>query len=295
MGRIKELNVYTDKLKKTKKILLVSDIHKEKKCGQENLDNLKEELIYDIDDVDFIVIPGDLINDTEDLKDPIFRRLFLDSLESFTEGKPTIVSAGNHDKMTRIGTEKWNLGDKSLLPLALRELDNVTFIRNQITHRVGNICFGGFSPNCTYYLNKKESKEEYSKQFYSMFDKDKFSRETFNIFLTHEPQSIINLSKEKGECIQPNTDLVVSGHMHNGLVPVFLHKLHGNKGWISPQMDLFPKYAQGEHTIGDTDFIINGAVNTRVETPLINKIYGPNATIITINPSKEKQKVKRYY
>ena len=108
--------------------------------------------------------------------------------------------------------------------------------------------------------------------------------------LTHEPQSIIKLSKEKGCCIQENTDLVISGHMHNGLLPVFVHKIIKNTGLISPQMEFFPTYAQGEYTIDSTDFIINGAINTRVETPIINNIYGPSATILTINPSRINKK-----
>lgn len=109
-----------------------------------------------------------------------------------------------------------------------------------------------------------------------------FNQNKFNIFLTHEPHSIINLSLENNKCIQLYTDLVVSGHMHNGLLPNFLHPYCGTKGIISPQMELFPEYAQGEVKVGDTDFIINGPVNARIETPLINRIYGPSATIITL-------------
>ena len=32
----------------------------------------------------------------------------------------------------------------------------------------------------------------------------------------------IRISKEAGTCLVPNTDLIVSGHMHNGFTPNFL-------------------------------------------------------------------------
>ena len=81
--------------------------------------------------------------------------------------------------------------------------------------------------------------------------------------------------------------------MHNGLLPTIMHNFIKNNGLISPQMEILPSFAQGEYSIEDTDFIINGAINTRVETPLINKLYGANATLLTIKPTLERKKIKR--
>ena len=131
---------------------------------------------------------------------------------------------GNHDKMTREVPNDWNNADERLIVEALSEIDNITIVDNN-PQRIGQIRIGSFSPNSQYYLNKKESKEEYARQFYSQFNPSMFDSTTYNIFMTHEPQSIINLSEEEKIIIQPQTDLVLSGHMHDGLLPTFVQKL----------------------------------------------------------------------
>ena len=269
--------------------------------GQENLDKLKKTIATEFSEFHCIFFVGDLLNDVNDLEDDNFKRVFINALKKFSENKKVFITFGNHDKLTRKNrndrmrgsADAWTKGEEKLLIDALTELENVIIIKNKEIQRLGKIKIGAFSPNADYYLTKKESKQEYETQFYENYDAKKFDKYTYNILLTHEPQSIIKLSKEKGCCIQENTDLVISGHMHNGLLPVFVHKIIKNTGLISPQMEFFPTYAQGEYTIDSTDFIINGAINTRVETPIINNIYGPSATILTINPSKEQQKIKR--
>ena len=74
--------------------------------------------------------------------------------------------------------------------------------------------------------------------------------------------------------------------MHNGLLPNFMQPFMKNKGLISPQMQLLPEYAQGVYQLKDTTFLINGPINTRVETPLINKLYGPNASVVTLKKTR---------
>ena len=117
---------------------------------------------------------------------------------------------------------------------------------------------------------------------FDRYYKDLFNKKEFNIFLTHAPQAFIRLSKKKGSCIVPNTDMAVSGHMHNGLLPNFLGKYMHNRGIISPQMQLFPDYAQGKYQQNDTTYVINGPVNAMVGLPIVNDIYGPNATVVTL-------------
>ena len=134
-----------------------------------------------------------------------------------------------------------------------------------------------WSKSSDYYLEK-----------YKLYCQNNFDKSRYNIFLTHDPQSIIRLSKEKNTCIHQNTDLVISGHMHNGLLPNVLKKIVKNKGLISPKMKLFPNFAQGEYKIDYTDFIIAGPVNTRVENAIINNLYGANATILTLKKNKIK-------
>lgn len=51
-------------------------------------------------------------------------------------------------------------------------------------------------------------------------------------------------------------------------------------------MQLFPEYAQGVYQLEDTTFLINGPVNTRIETPLINNLYGPNVSVVTLKKTR---------
>lgn len=286
MEKIKKIEINTEKiLSKDFQILTLSDLHLTEKIGIQHLNNIINSKKISYENLDYILIPGDLINDTNELEKPKFKQLFLDEITALTRNIPTMVSFGNHDQMTKTGSTegKWLAGDKKLLELALRELPNVTVLKNgQPAVETEELTFGAFSPLYSYYEGLHESKESYERNFFANYQDDLFTEDKFNIYLTHEPQSIIKLSKEYGFCIQPNTDLVVSGHMHNGLLPAVACKFIKNVGLVSPQKQLFPEYAQGEVEIEHTKFIINGPVNTRVEFPLLNQLYEPKATVITL-------------
>lgn len=282
MGKIKNLILYSDKISKDMNFLIVSDMHLTSDFGYSNLRKISFNNYIDFNSIDHIIIPGDIVNDVNDLKDKNFKILLQDALYELSHRKPVFVSYGNHDQMTKHNSNKWLPGDRIILKKSLEEIPNFTLISSGEQIEKDGIEYSACSPIFSYYEGKKENMLEYKKYFYANCWNVDFSKDKYSIFLTHEPQSIIRLSKEKGKCILPNTDLVISGHMHNGLVPNFLQTIIKNKGFISPQMELLPDYAQGEFQVGDTNFIINGPVNTRVETPIINEIYGEKATVLTL-------------
>lgn len=290
MGKIRNLTICTKKIPRDMKLLIISDIHASKEIGWENLAAVKD--MVNMDDINQIVIPGDIVNDVTTLRDQEFKEMLKTNLTNITQGKPTVVSYGNHDLMTKNRNGFWAPGKKELLKETLEELPHFHLVRAGKKINIDGLNYSACSPNFSYYENSQKSKkdrestEDYTQIFYSNYKDDLFDAAEFNIFLTHEPQSIIKLSEEKGACIQPNTDMVVSGHMHNGLLPNLLQKFARNHGIISPQMQLFPKYAQGINEVEDTTFIINGPINTRIETPFINKIYGPNATVVTLKKTR---------
>lgn len=288
MGKISKLTVYSKKIPYDIKFLVISDIHRNKTQGKENLMKIKD--LINIDEIDSIIIPGDIVNDVNDLKDKEFKNTLQEELLSITNYKPTFVSLGNHDQMTHSQEGKWIPGQIKLLKNALEEIPNFRLIENGKNQKINFLNIAACSPDFNYYENKDKTKreniEEYQKIFNQTYNEKLFSDDTYNIFLTHEPQSIIKLSKENKKCIQPNTDLVISGHMHNGILPNFMQPLMANRGLISPQMQLFPEYAQGVYQLQDTTFLINGPVNTRIETPLINNLYGPNASVVTLKKTR---------
>ena len=147
--------------------------------------------------------------------------------------------------------------------------------------------FSAINNSVYYYLQYKEQKEFFEQEYNLREPKMSFSKDTYSILLTHDPKSIYRLSKERGECFVPNTDLVVSGHMHNGLTPNFLQGMMKGKGILSPDYTFFPEIAYGVKEVGDTIFLVNGAVSSFVELPLVSKLYGVNCTIIELHPKEE--------
>lgn len=286
MGKINHLTIYSWKIPCDITFLIISDIHRDKTRGKENLMKIKK--LVNLDEIDSIIIPGDIVNDVNDLKDQEFKNTIQEELLSITTYKPTFVSLGNHDQMTHSEEGIWIPGQTELLKETLQEIPNFHLIENGQKCDMNYLNISACSPNFDYYEDKekkkseRESTEDYQTIFNQTYDEKLFSDSKYNIFLTHEPQSIIKLSKKARTCIQPNTDLVISGHMHNGLLPNIMQPFMANRGLISPQMQLFPEFAQGTYQLKDTTFLINGPVNTRIETPLINNIYGPNASVVTL-------------
>lgn len=290
MGKIRKLTIYTEKIPCDISFLVISDIHRDKNKGKENLMRIKD--LVDVSKIDSVIIPGDIVNDVNDLADTEFKEQLQKELLSITKYKPTFVSLGNHDQMTHAEDGIWIPGNVDLLRETIEEIPNFHLISNGEKCNMNYLNISACSPGFDYYESKDHSKSErenskdYQEIFDATYNENLFSEDSFNILLTHEPQSIIKLSKENKGCIQPNTDLVISGHMHNGLLPNFMQPFMKNKGLISPQMQLLPEYAQGVYQLKDTTFLINGPINTRVETPLINKLYGPNASVVTLKKTR---------
>ena len=283
---IKRIRVNTDKIITDKYLLVVSDIHKTKDLDKDNLSLFNKQLKRIKYPIDYILIVGDIINDTEDLLDIDFQNRFRKEMIEFLKDYKTIISLGNHDEATKV--EKNNIfknkakqGDFTILKEILTSIDNVSLLDNNSIYQDESICFASFNPNLNYYIKYYGEKSEFLRQFLKDYT-DKFNKNMFNILLCHDPESIIKLSELEGKCIQPNTDIVVSGHMHNGFLPPMLNFIVKNRGIISPTKSYFPKYAHGEVDIDNTKFIINGAINSRVENKIINYLYGPNATMIEL-------------
>lgn len=288
---IKKIEIYSPKILSSKKVFTLSDIHRTNKKGTTpglvHLSMLEKELSPEIDDIDFMLIPGDIINDTEDLKDHTFKKTLIFELETLTQGKPTFISYGNHDQMTRDSLNVWRESSRRKLKEALRPLPNIRVLENSEIQDFKEVSISAFSPTYFYYELERENETAYVTEFLQEMNANIFNSTQYNILLTHASSSLISLLRNQVNLLKTNPDLVVSGHMHNGLIPLFK-----NAGLISPSRELFPKYAHGVVEENGTTVIINGAVNTRVEAPTLNNFFKPEASIITLNPAPQKAKKK---
>lgn len=170
---------------------------------------------------------------------------------------------------------------------ALRPLPNIRVLENSEIQDFKEVSISAFSPTYFYYELERENETAYVTEFLQEMNANIFNSTQYNILLTHASSSLISLLRNQVNLLKTNPDLVVSGHMHNGLIPLFK-----NAGLISPSRELFPKYAHGVVEENETTVIINGAVNARVEVPTLNNFFKPEASIIILNPAPQKVKKK---
>ena len=69
MGKIRKLTIYTEKIPCDISFLVISDIHRDKNKGKENLMRIKD--LVDLSKIDSVIIPGDIVNDVNDLAERI--------------------------------------------------------------------------------------------------------------------------------------------------------------------------------------------------------------------------------
>lgn len=221
------------------KVALLSDIHYSEhydlEIFKQIVANLKEHK------PNYICISGDII-DTADIlyNSDIIERL-TEFFKSLSEIGQVIVSLGNHD-IIKYNSKKEEFEKVNQYFLKLNTIENVHYLNNKCLVR-DELCFIGFNPGFEYYYGNSHEKDV--RKLVNELDKiEKIKPNLYNIMLCHSPRQIINnyvLDNSKNIL---KINLILSGHMHNGLVFKFLDKT-GNRGLIGPWRSFFPKYARG--------------------------------------------------
>ena len=236
-------------------ICLLADLHFDEDY---NLD-IFNKIIASIDNnkPDFICFAGDIIESSK-----VVYSNQIDNLKKFIKElsliAPVIISLGNHDIVTKKENQFIeNFNDINNWFLDLNKFENVYYLNNKSLVR-GDICFTSFNPPFKYY------KKEKSSYFIEEIDKSiSMTKKYYNILLCHSPINVlkketISLSKQIKKA-----DLILSGHMHNGLVPK-IFDFGGNIGIISPMKTLFPPCARNSITKKidnhEINLVISGAV-----------------------------------
>ena len=121
-------------------------------------------------------------------------------------------------------------------------------------------------------------------------------KSNFNILLSHTPNWIFKNNKEINNLeILKNMDIILCGHNHGGLMPVFLQDIINNHyGLVGPYSKVFQSNAYGIYNEGDTSILISNGVTKISETSplgkishILNKIYIPEIDIINMVQSNE--------
>lgn len=155
-----------------------------------------------------------------------------------------MFSLGNHDSICR-KAGKWVCGTKEYVE-CLKTLKNTLVLDNQ-THKENGINFIGFNNSFDYYEKYKENSGVFFTELFEFFFKNvKLDENEFNLLMCHSPYSINLIKNFKDIPYFRDIDLILSGHMHGGLVhPLMRPFISEPFGIIAPNRDLFPNFARG--------------------------------------------------
>lgn len=210
------------KIKKKCRAVIIADLHN--KCyGKEN-----ERLLSAIREQkpDFILIPGDIPTAKPGEKLDVAVHL----IQELAKEYPIYYSNGNHEHRMKLYPEVY--GDmneryeEALCKAGVRRLVNAHVLLQEC-----GICIFGTEIDRQYYkrFSTQPMEEGYLEGILGQLPQD-----TYNILLAHHPDYF-------PEYADWGADLVVSGHIHGGMVRIPFW----GKGVVSPSVRLFPKYDGG--------------------------------------------------
>ena len=255
MLKVNKYKLESKKIKNKQKILLIADIHLCDDYDEKIISNILEKV--EILKPNIICLCGDIIDEFRFFDKKQNEKFLLDFLNNLSKFAPTLITLGSHDYFN---LKKFKInGTSSDAILYWQNLikknnnKNVLLLHNQIFEN-DDLRVIGYTPSRDYFQAGEDSNvlvSELNSNFF--FDK---KDKKYTILMCHSPRKIEKsvLFKVK---FYSTIDLVLSGHMHDGLVFPILKKLPTSIGIISPQRTLFPKNTRGKKTIKVNNHIIN--------------------------------------
>lgn len=224
-------------------IAFISDIHYYDKSDKDKLDNI----IFNLKDMnlDFICITGDL-TDKSNIKDEEYLLNFLNDLSNMCK---VIISIGNHEFYFDKKNSRFKFNN--ILFSKIKKIKNIYVLDNE-NKIIDNINFIGLTLPVEYYISK-ESDDIFSKYIKNINCLDNY----YNILLCHSPSNI----NSKKYLKNLNVNLVLSGHMHGGILPRFLRIFIKHGGLIFPSKKLFPRNIYGKFNVDNKYVIITSGIS----------------------------------
>ena len=253
------------KLKKDITFIHIGDIHYNETTSTKKLEYIK----YAIEDAhpDYIFITGDLLDRPKITKNKEKIKLLVSWLNSLGNIAKVFISLGNHDIILE---EDYKFFNK------LNDINNIYVLNNQ-SYEDENVFISGFTLPTNYYYNieKHEDEDALLETLQNNFNLvTNLPKKKYKVALIHSP---ILLSKKKIVEKSKEYDLVLSGHMHNGLIPRILDKIiKNNYGLISPDKRFFAKNTRGKIKTKYYTIIITGGITklSPSSTKILSKLNG---------------------
>ena len=253
------------KLKKDITFIHIGDIHYNETTSTKKLEYIK----YAIEDAhpDYIFITGDLLDRPKITKNKEKIKLLVSWLNSLGNIAKVFISLGNHDIILE---EDYKFFNK------LNDINNIYVLNNQ-SYEDKNIFISGFTLPTNYYYNieKHEDENALLETLQNNFNLvTNLPKKKYKVALIHSP---ILLSEKKVVEKSKEYDLILSGHMHNGLIPRILDKIiKNNYGLISPDKRFFAKNTRGKIKTKYYTIIITGGITklSTSSTKILSKLNG---------------------
>lgn len=236
--------INSDKVNTT--IALLSDIHYSKYLNKNTLNII----ISKLNDIkpDYICIPGDFIDEAIDLDNNI-----ITFFKTISKISTVILSLGNHDICKFIKHKSIYYRNEKLKEL--KKINNLYLLDNeQIT--INNITFTGY----TLYPNNGSYSDNTNVFLKDLKTLNFKTSNSYNILLSHSPQSILGDKKVYNHKFIKNQDLILCGHMHNGMILHYFNKFNHHFGLVGPYKTFFPKYSRGIFNFNKTTLIISKGI-----------------------------------
>lgn len=249
MNKVKiKTNYIYNKNGKEKVIFHMADIHFSNNT-KESLFRKILEKVYDIKP-DYIMITGDLIDQPSITKDRIRIKKFVNFLSCMGDVSKVLISIGNHDAYD---------DDDLKFFKKINELKNIYVLDNNKYVDDYIYAYGITLPSEYYYnISGKEDVNtllKILKKNYRMISN--LPGNLVHVCLCHSP---ICLGLRDVQERLKEFDLVLSGHMHNGMVTPFVSKFGGHWGLIDPPKKLFPRICRGRVKLRNYDLIITPGI-----------------------------------
>lgn len=278
---------YTKKEINEFKIAIISDIHYYQGYNQKIFDKIIKQL--NENHPNYITIAGDIldnssVNNLKQLKD------FITNISKIAT---TFVIIGNHDEKEGY-MHNWKYNKNTELIDTLNSINNLYYL-NDKSITINNLNFYGFNLSYKHYEEDYETYESFCNEIKNIHPA--LNNTNYNITLIHSPINIYKFIQNNPTHSLNKSDLILSGHMHNGCLPFFIsHFLNKifktSRGILSPTKKLFPKYAQGiiyDHKKIIKGYVYEGITKLSHSTKLFSKfdfIFQKNVEFITIKKAK---------
>ena len=238
--------ITNSRIQEDKKIAYLSDVHSDiakLKAATEELKKLN---------IRILLLGGDLVDSTKDYRS---KAKIKELLQELSNTMKIYIGMGNHEFLyytkdvdgtrSEVKTNDmkyWNeLSSMHNIYVSELPVEGSTITKWYFDR---DLDISALNFPIDFYLNN-EMRKDFLKQL-KVMDDSIINKKKYNILLCHTPRNLVRngIICEDIDCLN-GFNLILSGHMHAGLVPSLLRSNKYGVGFVGPHASVLPEYAYG--------------------------------------------------